>query len=146
MVKKRRTKMGESTINTVITRTSQYGFQVEDFNDEWINYGKFYNGKKEYDVGENIKLEFMESKGKKYVKDINDQMANLDDVNLGTGASNRKETHVFESHKTRNNDINWQSARRDALDFLKHNNPKAKVELEEWEALTQHLWQSNDYK
>ena len=138
--------MSETVINTIIKRTSQYGFQVEDFGDEWINYGKFYNGKKEYEVGENIKLEFMESKGKKYVKDINNQMSNQDDKNLGEDTTPKNNKLVFESHKTRNNDINWQSARRDALDFLKHNNPTEEVKLEEWEALTQHLWQNNDYK
>lgn len=141
--------MSDSTITTTITRTSQYGFQVENFEDEWINYGKFYEGKKDFQEGESIKLEYIESKGKKYVKDVNGQMEKLEDDklnNLGSGNGTTKEKYVFESHKSKTNDINWQSARRDALDFLKHNNPKGKVELDDWETLTQHLWQQNDYK
>jgi hypothetical protein len=63
--------MAESkTYKSKITRTSQYGFQLEETGDIWINYGKFYEGDKDLQVGENIILDATESNGKLYVNSI----------------------------------------------------------------------------
>lgn len=58
------------TLNSTVTRTSQYGFQLQETGDAWINYGKFYEGSKDISVGEKILLEATESNGKLYVNSI----------------------------------------------------------------------------
>tara|TARA_Y100000592_G_scaffold21324_1_gene32897 strand:+ start:778 stop:1179 length:402 start_codon:yes stop_codon:yes gene_type:complete len=57
-------------IKSTITRTSQYGFQLQETGDVWINYGKFYTGNKDLNVGQLIYLEATESNGKLYVNSI----------------------------------------------------------------------------
>jgi|TARA_R100001230_G_C5571713_1_gene93244 cold shock CspA family protein len=54
-----------------ITKTSPYGFQLaETGEDVWINYGKFYEGNKEFEAGQEISVSCTESNGKYYVNKI----------------------------------------------------------------------------
>jgi N-glycosylase/DNA lyase len=59
------------TFISKITKTSPYGFQLAETGEEsWINYGKFYEGNKEFEVGQELVVSCTESNGKYYVNKI----------------------------------------------------------------------------
>lgn len=59
------------TFISKITKTSPYGFQLAETGEEsWINYGKFYEGNKQFEVGQELVVSCTESNGKYYVNKI----------------------------------------------------------------------------
>ncbi|MAH50669.1 hypothetical protein CMI37_32920 [Candidatus Pacearchaeota archaeon] len=45
-----------------ISKTSPYGFQLEEISDQdkWLNYGKFYEGSKDWKEGDKVKVDIQE--------------------------------------------------------------------------------------
>tara|TARA_R100001126_G_C4794984_1_gene133883 strand:- start:55 stop:471 length:417 start_codon:yes stop_codon:yes gene_type:complete len=58
------------TIISKVTKTSPYGFQLESLGDSWVNYGKFYEGDKNIQAGQELIVNCTKVGDKYYVNQI----------------------------------------------------------------------------
>jgi|TARA_R110000751_G_scaffold68966_1_gene140236 hypothetical protein len=116
-----------------IARTSPYGFQLEQHvaDEKWINYGNYFEGKKEWEVGQEVECAVNALGDKMYLnqidlsidakdKQIDSAMGVKDDFDLDEFKDNTKRPSPNQSeNQKRQRSIVRQSSLKSAVEFAK---------------------------